>query len=213
MQSDDNTATPSLHSLSTCPHYEWTLSEAQVNILPMDVPIHTSKPMAPADRKAIIESYPPVAQLEYRSPATVPSAEPTMNKGRKMEDNSLLKHLQYQASAILVAHEIITQDGNNANLERFCTILADMRSLVVDLCSTINQARTNIAYRAVKPSFTIKAEPDVGYTVPPEEFQQGISQQQAAAKKTIREASNLRRPRRRFPYGNFSSGSFANDSN
>ncbi|KAL7329895.1 hypothetical protein PS15p_204907 [Mucor circinelloides] len=94
MQSDDNTATPSLHSLSTRPHYDWNPSEAQVNILHMDVPIHTSKPMTiPADRRSIIEAYPAVAQLEYRSPATVPSAEQSMNKGHKMEDNSL-KHLQ-----------------------------------------------------------------------------------------------------------------------
>ncbi|KAL9537443.1 hypothetical protein PS6_011740, partial [Mucor atramentarius] len=59
--------------------------------------------------------------------------------------------------------------------------------------------------------------PDVGYTVLatvlPEESHQGISQQ-AAAKKAIREASNLRRPHRRFPNGNSSSGSFSkNDSN
>ncbi|KAL9537451.1 hypothetical protein PS6_011739 [Mucor atramentarius] len=67
---------------------------AQVNILHMDVPIHTSKPMTtPADRRSIIEAYPSVAQLEYRSPATVPSAEQSMNKGHNMEDNSL-KHLQ-----------------------------------------------------------------------------------------------------------------------
>ncbi|CEP09844.1 hypothetical protein, partial, partial [Parasitella parasitica] len=96
MQSDDSTAT-SLHSLNTRPHYEWIPSEAQVNILHMNVPIHTSKPMPSADRRAIIEAYPPVAQLEYRSPATVPSADQAMNKGQKMEDNSL-KNLQYQAS-------------------------------------------------------------------------------------------------------------------
>jgi hypothetical protein len=216
MQSEDNTAATTLHSLSTRPHYEWTPSEAQVNILQMDVPIHTSKPMATTDRRSIIEAYPPVAQLEYRSPATLPSAEQAMNKGQKMEDNSL-KQLQYQASAILrpldvLAHEILTHDSNNSNLERFCTILADMRSLVVDLCSTITQARTNIAYRAINPSFTLKAEPEVGYTVPPEEFQQGINQQ-TAAKKAIREASSFRRPRRRFHNNNASSGSYTNDSN
>ncbi|CEP07106.1 hypothetical protein [Parasitella parasitica] len=216
MQSEDNTAATTLHSLSTRPHYEWSPSEAQVNILQMDVPIHTSKPMTTADRRSIIEAYPPVAQLEYRSPATLPSAEQAMNKGQKMEENSL-KQLQYQASAILrpldvLAHEMLTHDSNNANLERFCTILADMRSLVIDLCSTITQARTNIAYRAINPSFTLKAEPEVGYTVPPEEFQQGINQQ-TATKKAIREASSFRRPRRRFHNSNSSSGSYSNDSN
>ncbi|KAK4509550.1 uncharacterized protein ATC70_007902 [Mucor velutinosus] len=147
MQSEDNTAPPTLHSLSTRPHYEWTPSEAQ---------------------------------LEYRSRAIVPSAEQIINKGQKIEDNSL-KHLQYQTSAILrpldvLANEMITHDGNNANLERFCAMLAEMRSLVVDLCSTITQARINIAYRAVNPSFSVKAESDVGYIVPvvPEGLQLSI---------------------------------------
>ncbi|KAG1109123.1 hypothetical protein G6F42_015754 [Rhizopus arrhizus] len=213
MQSVDEAAPSSIHSLSTRPHYEWTPSEAQINIMHMDVPIHTSKPMATADCKAIIEAYPPVAQLEYCSPATVPSAEKNINKGQKIEDNSL-KHLQYQASAILrppldvLAHEMLSQDSNSPNLERFCGMLADMRSVVVDLCSTITQARINIAYRTVDPSFSVKTESDVGYIVPLEEFQQSISQQ-AAAKKALREASALRRSRRRFPTGNSNSGSFS----
>lgn len=212
MQAVDDTAPTQLHSLSTRPHYEWTPSEAQVNLMHMDVPIHTSKPMSTVDRKAIIEAYPPVAQLEYRPPATVPSAEKNMNRGQKIEDNSL-KHLQYQASAILrpldvLAHEMLTQEPNTPNLERFCAMLSDMRSLVVDLCSTITQARVNIAYRTIDPSFSVKTESDVGYIVPLEEFQQSISQQ-AAAKKALREASSLRRPRRRYPNGNFGSGTFS----
>ncbi|CEP09384.1 hypothetical protein [Parasitella parasitica] len=218
MQSEDNTAATTLHSLSTRPHYEWTQSEVQVNILQMDIPIHSSsKPMTTADRRSIIETYPPVAQLEYRSPATLPSAEQAMNQGEKMEDNSL-KQLQYQASAILcpldvLGHEMLTHDSNNANLERFCTILVDMRSLVlIDLCSTIAQAHSNIAYRAINPTFTLKAEPEVGYTVPPEEFQQGINQQ-TATKKAIRKASSFRRPRRRFHNSYSSSGSYSNESN
>ncbi|KAI8640383.1 hypothetical protein BD408DRAFT_419799 [Parasitella parasitica] len=80
MQSVEEAAPAMLHSLSTHPHYEWTLSETQVNILHMEAPIHTSQPMALAERKAIIEAYPPVAQLDYRSPATIPSAEQNMNK-------------------------------------------------------------------------------------------------------------------------------------
>ncbi|KAG1135724.1 hypothetical protein G6F37_012786 [Rhizopus arrhizus] len=216
MQSVEDAAPATLHSLSTRPHYEWTPSETQINIMNMDVPIHTSKPMATADRKAIIEAYPPVAQLEYRSPATIPSAEKNMNKGQKIEDNSL-KHLQYQASAILrpldvLAHEMLAQDPNTPHLERFCTMLADARSLVIDLCSTITQTRLNIAYRSVDPSFSVKTESEVGYIVPLEEFQQSISQQ-AAAKKAIREASALRRPRRRFPNGTPNPVSFSNGSN
>ncbi|KAG1090983.1 hypothetical protein G6F42_019551 [Rhizopus arrhizus] len=167
MQSVDDAAPATLHSLSTRPHYEWTPSETQVNIMNMDVPIHTSKPMATADRKAIIEAHPP---------------------GQKIEDNSL-KHLQYQAWAIL-AHEMLTQDPNSPHVERFCTILADARSLVIGLCSTITQTRLNIAYRSVNPSFLVKTESEVGYIVPLEEIQQNISQQ-AAAKKAIREASAL----------------------
>ncbi|EPB81189.1 hypothetical protein HMPREF1544_12094 [Mucor circinelloides 1006PhL] len=164
-----------IYILNTRPHYEWTPSEAQVNIMHMDVPIHTSKPMSNVDRKDIIEaSSPPVAQLEYRSTANEP---------------------------------------NTPNLERFCAVLADMRSLVVDhLCFTITQARMNIAYRTVDPSFSVKTaeSDDVGYIVPLlDEFQQSISQQ-APAKKALREASTFGRPRRRYPNGNFGSGTFSN---
>ncbi|KAL9549436.1 hypothetical protein PS6_006066 [Mucor atramentarius] len=104
-----------LHSLSTRPHYEWTPSEAQVNIMHMDVFIHTSKPLATPDRKVIIEAYRPVAQqLKYHSPATVPSAEQDMNNGQKIEDN-YFKHLQHQTLAILgpldvLVHDMLTQD-------------------------------------------------------------------------------------------------------
>ncbi|CAO0802406.1 unnamed protein product [Mucor circinelloides] len=108
---------------------------------------------------------------------------------------------------------MLTQEPNTPNLERFCAVLADMRSLVVDhLCFTITQARMNIAYRTVDPSFSVKTaeSDDVGYIVPLlDEFQQSISQQ-APAKKALREASTFGRPRRRYPNGNFGSGTFSN---
>ncbi|KAL7330075.1 hypothetical protein PS15p_205064 [Mucor circinelloides] len=215
LQAVDDTAPTQLHSLSSRPLYEWTPSEAQVNNMHMDIPSHTSRPMSNVDLKAIIEAYPPMAQLEYRPPATVPSAEKNMNKGQKIEDNSL-KHLQYHVSAILCpldvfAHEMLTQETNNApNMERFCAMLADMRSLVVDRCSTITQARINIAYRTVDPSFLVKTEPNVGYYIVHllDGFQQSITQQ-AAAKKALRKASTFHRPRRGYPNGNFGSGTFS----
>ncbi|KAG1530826.1 hypothetical protein G6F51_013717 [Rhizopus arrhizus] len=62
---------------------------------------------------------------------------------------------------------MLAQDPNTPHLERFCTMLADARSLVIDLCSTITQTRLNIAYRSVDPSFSVKTESEVGYIVHP----------------------------------------------
>lgn len=65
----------------------------------------------------------------------------------------------------------------------------------------MTQNRTNIALRAVNPSFSIKSNSEVNYTLPLDEFQQTLIQQ-TAARKATREATINRRPRHRFPNGN-----------
>lgn len=58
----------------------------------------------------------------------------------------------------------------------------------------MTQARTNIALRAVNPSFSLNANADVNYTLPLDEFQQTLIQQ-TAARKATREAFASRRQR------------------
>ncbi|KAG1435687.1 hypothetical protein G6F56_013874 [Rhizopus delemar] len=76
MQSADDTATLPLHSMGTRPHYDWSPSEGLTELMNLDTPLHTSELLSDSERKIIIESYPPMAHLDYKAPATIPTAEP-----------------------------------------------------------------------------------------------------------------------------------------
>jgi hypothetical protein len=216
MQSADDTATLPLHSMGVRPHYDWSPSDSLTELMNLDAPLHTSNLLSDSERKAIIESYPPIAHLEYKAPATIPTAERLMNKGQKYEDNSL-KHLQYLLSATfrpldILSHELVISESGNPNLKRYCTMLRDVRRLLLHVCSTMTHARNNIALRAVNPTFSMKAEQETNYTLPLDEFQNTLVQQ-TAARKATREATVNRRQRRHFPSGNsVHSSSFSNVS-
>jgi hypothetical protein len=147
---DDNTA--QLHSFGIRPRYEWQPSEFLVNLLHLDQPIHTSPPLSDTERKSIIEAYLPISNLDYHAPAAIPSALQRMNKGQKHEDQSL-KQFQYLVSAILrpldiLAHELATNKANNQHLEKYLLMLRDVRKLVLNVSSSLNNARNNVAMRA-----------------------------------------------------------------
>ncbi|KAI8977448.1 hypothetical protein BDF20DRAFT_942160 [Mycotypha africana] len=91
MQSDGNN-TVQLHSFGTRPRYDWEPSEFLTNYLNLDQRIHTSPPLSDNERKAIIAAYPPISNLDYHAPATVPSAQRRMNKGQKQEDQALKQY-------------------------------------------------------------------------------------------------------------------------
>lgn len=212
MQSADDTAPLPLHSMGTRPHYDWSPSEGLTELMNLDAPLHTSALLSDSERKTIIESYPPMAHLDYKAPATIPSAERMMNKGQRYEDNSL-KQLQYLLSAVyrpldILSHELVSSEAGNPNLERYCTMLRDVRKLLLHVGASMTHTRNNIALRAVNPSFSMKTGNEVNYTLPLDEFQNTLIQQ-TAARKATREATINKRQRRRFPNGNSSSsGSF-----
>ncbi|CEP15311.1 hypothetical protein [Parasitella parasitica] len=79
------------------------------DLVELNTPLHTAKPMPNSERKAIIESYSPMAHLNYRAPAIIPSAERMMNHGQKYEDNAL-KQLQYLLSAVFRPLDILTNE-------------------------------------------------------------------------------------------------------
>ncbi|KAI8640829.1 hypothetical protein BD408DRAFT_433838 [Parasitella parasitica] len=121
MQSADDTATLPLHSMGDRPHYDWSPSESLTELMDLDPLLHTSEPLSDAVRKTIIESYPPMTHLDYKAPATIPTAERAMNKGQRYEDSSL-KQLQYQLSAVyrpldILIHELVSSETSNPNLE------------------------------------------------------------------------------------------------
>ncbi|KAK4514797.1 uncharacterized protein ATC70_002402 [Mucor velutinosus] len=199
MQSEESTAIPPLHSFGTRPHYEWSPSDALTDLMELDTPLHHSKPLPDSERKAIIESYPPMAHLDYRAPATIPTAAKIMNRGQKYEDQSL-KSLQYLLSATfrpldILIHEMFTHETGNPNLERYSTMLRDIRRLLLHVCSTMTQQRNNLALRVINPSFRLENDAEVNYTLPLDEFQQTLVQQ-TAARKATREATANRRQRR-----------------
>lgn len=182
----------------------------------MDVPIHTSPLLSDSERKANIDTYPPMAHLEYKAPATIPTAGRLMIRGQHYEDNSL-KHLQHLLPAVfrpldILCHELVSTEFRNPNLERYCSMLRDVRKLLLHVCSAMNQNRNNVALRAINPSFFLKADSTTNYTLPLEEFQQTLIQQ-TAARKAIRETIVNRRNRRRTTSGNSgASGIFLNGS-
>ncbi|CEP08890.1 hypothetical protein [Parasitella parasitica] len=80
MQSADGTATTlPLRSMGTRPHYDWSPSEGLTELMGVDTPLHITTPLSDSERKNIIECYPPIAHLDYKAPATIPSAEKMTN--------------------------------------------------------------------------------------------------------------------------------------
>ena len=190
---DDNTA--QLHLFGTRPRYEWQPSEFLVNLLHLDQPIHTSPPLSDTERKSIIEAYPSISNLDYHAPEAIPSALQRMNKGQKHEDQSL-KQFQYLVSAILrpldiLAHELATNEANNQHLEKYMLMLRDVRKLVLNVSSSLNNARNNVAMRAFNPAYSIKRD-DGSYTLPLSEFQSALTQQ-TTERKNLPEATYRRR--------------------
>ncbi|GAA5805543.1 hypothetical protein HPULCUR_011061 [Helicostylum pulchrum] len=128
-----------------------------------------------------------MANMDYKPPATIPSAERLMTKGQRYEDNAI-KQLQYVHSATyrpldIFIHELITTEQGNPNLERYCSMLHDIRRLMLHTGSTATQMRNNIALRAVDPSFSLKTN-ETNYTLPLDEFQTTLVRQTAAKKAT-----------------------------
>ncbi|CEP16777.1 hypothetical protein [Parasitella parasitica] len=158
--------------MGTRPHYDWSPSEGLTELMNLDTPLHTSEPLSDSERKTIIESYPPMAHLDYKAPATIPTAKPV-----------------YRPLDIL-SHELITSEAGNPNLERYCTMLRDVRKLLLHVGASITNSRNNIALRAIDPSFVMKPGIEANYTLPLDEFQQ------TAARKATREAMINKRQRR-----------------
>jgi hypothetical protein len=210
MQSADDTT----HSVGTRPHHDWSLSDTFTELMNLNIPLHTSNLLSDSERRTIIKSYPPMTQIEYKAPVTFPTAERLMNKGQQYEDR-YLKHLQYLLSAAfrpldILSHELVSSESGNPNLERYCTMLRDICKLLLHVCSTMTQARNNIALLAANPSFSLKQDQEVQYTLPLDKFQNTLIQQ-TAARKATRETTVNRRKHCLFTSSNsVNSSSFLN---
>ncbi|KAI9472266.1 MAG: hypothetical protein EXX96DRAFT_642847 [Benjaminiella poitrasii] len=113
-----------LRSFSIRPSYTWTLHR-------------------------IIERYPTIANIRYQPPDMIPDAARKMNKSQRKQDTSF-KHLQCLVSGLfrpldILSHEL-SLDVNNTHLQRYLSMLADCRLLLLNLSFQINQMRTNLAF-------------------------------------------------------------------
>ncbi|KAG2171247.1 hypothetical protein INT43_004101 [Umbelopsis isabellina] len=105
------------------------------------------------ERRSIIERYPAVQGLKYSPPSAVPEAQRRFSKGQARED-STLRNLQYSASAILrpldaFCHELLQASANEES-DRLFAIINDVRTLILHHCGAINNARVNLALRAMQ---------------------------------------------------------------
>lgn len=132
-----------------------------------------------------------------------------MNKGQQREDSNL-KDLQYLLSGALrpldiLGHEIFQSPIPDNEAQRFLHMLGDVRSLLINVCSTINTQRNHIALRSVNQNFSapIPAAEETRYTMPLDAFQASLVQQTTAAK-ALKDATALgqqgrsSKPARRF---------------
>ncbi|ORE13550.1 hypothetical protein BCV71DRAFT_277925 [Rhizopus microsporus] len=129
------------HSVGTRPHYDWTLSDLLLQFLQLYTHSYTAPLLKDNDRKTIIENYPHLAMLDYRpSSSAVTTAERLISSVQKMEDQSL-KRLQYLTSAVfrpldILAHELFMSETDNPNLERYLTMLRNVRKTLLHVCSS-----------------------------------------------------------------------------
>ncbi|KAI9315020.1 hypothetical protein BX666DRAFT_2029255 [Dichotomocladium elegans] len=143
-----------------------------------------------------------MAGVSYSPPSTLPEAERHFNRGHKHEDASL-RSMQYATSAILrpldvLAHSLLPMLPPD-QIGRIFAIINDVRTLVLHVGGVANNARNNIAMRAVNPSFTLPTS-EKQYTMSLDQFRDTVSAQ-TTMRKTLKEARPAL-PRRFF--GTFS---------
>ncbi|KAI9266976.1 hypothetical protein BY458DRAFT_573759 [Sporodiniella umbellata] len=70
MQPGGNAAIPTVHSIETRPHYDWSPSDALMDLMEFDTPIHTAKPMPDSERNNIaLRAHDPSYRLNDASEA------------------------------------------------------------------------------------------------------------------------------------------------
>ena len=100
--------------------------------------------------------------VQYQPLDTIPDAAHRMKPSQTKQDMAL-KRLQYLISGIfrpldILGHEI-SLDNENANIQRYLTILADCRTLLLNLSSQVNDMRNTLGFQTINPTFKSTAAP------------------------------------------------------
>jgi hypothetical protein len=184
------TPQPFLHELPVRPSYEWQPPQDLYDrVGSLSSPIFKQM-LSDEERRSIIERYPAIQGLKYSPPSAVPEAQRRFNKGQAREDSSL-RNLQYSASAILrpfdtLCHELL-QATSSEESERLFTIANDVRTLILHHCGAINNARINLALRAVNPTINLP-DGSTDYIMEPSKFQETLAHH-TTYQKAIKDAS------------------------
>ncbi|KAI9312528.1 hypothetical protein BX666DRAFT_1830772, partial [Dichotomocladium elegans] len=180
-------------------HYEWEASDTLREQMPtLDQPLFTQT-LTDDERKALIDCYPLLARVQYSPPATLPQAERHTGKGHRHEDQSLCQ-VQYTISAIVhpvdvlgyVLLPILPAD----QVARVYAILNDICTLILHAGGVANEARNNIALRAVNPSFSLTPSGSKDYTMAIDQSKETVSAN-ASLQKTLKDATPSSRQFRR----------------
>ncbi|KAI8351498.1 hypothetical protein EDC96DRAFT_467139, partial [Choanephora cucurbitarum] len=198
-----------LHPFGLRPRFEWTPDLLVQDQFALDRDLFNNDVLSDEARGELIDKYPPIRQLNYQPPLTMPEAKRRMNTSQTKEDVTL-KHMQYLLSGTfrpldILASEICTTDLPNDHSQRFIEIINDIRSLMLNVNASISSSRKDIAFRAINPSFRAPSTGNQNYLMSSEAFQSAISQQ-SNSNKALKEASSRHR-RSGGPSSKLASGS------
>ncbi|KAG2214768.1 hypothetical protein INT45_002195 [Circinella minor] len=190
----------SLHSLPVRPSYSWSPSPFLTEVLSLDSSLFPTTMLTDDERRKTIDQYPNIDNLQYQPPDTIPTAARKINKYQVKQDMSL-KRLQYLLSGVFRPLDVlgleISQDTNNANIQRYLHMLKDCRELLLNVSAQINDMRNNIAFQAINPSFSSSLTQGKFFTMAPADFQAALVQQTNASQ-AVKTASGLRNKKRTF---------------
>ncbi|KAI8324615.1 hypothetical protein EDC96DRAFT_426190, partial [Choanephora cucurbitarum] len=182
-----------LHSFGVRPRFDWTPDLLVQDQFSLDRDLFNNEVLSDQARGDLIDKYPPIRQLNYQPPLTMPEAKRRMNNSQAKED-ATLKHIQYLLSGVfrpldILASEVCTNDLPTDHSQHFIEIINDLRSLMLNVNASISSSRTDIAFRAVNPNFRAPSSGNQNYLMSSEAFQSAVSQQ-TTANKTMREAGS-----------------------
>ncbi|KAI8331301.1 hypothetical protein BD560DRAFT_429069 [Blakeslea trispora] len=170
-----------LHSLPVRPDFSWIPSTQLSEMLALDQNLFIHGLLGKTDHSQLIEQYPPMRNLSYVPPQTVPSAHEQMSAHHRSTD-SMLKHHQYVLFAVFRPLDVlaseISKDGENPHIDRYLVMIQHTRQLLLHTNNAITQSRKNIAFKAVNTTFKAPGEvTDEGFIMAPEEFQASVAKQ------------------------------------
>jgi hypothetical protein len=188
---DNSSGATSLHSIGVRSTYNWTPSPILSEVLSLDKVIFATSALSDDQLAKIIERYPIMKNVQYQPLNTIPDAAHRMKSPEAKQDMSL-KRLQYLISSIfrpldILGHEI-SPDNEDVNVQRYLTILANCRALLLNLSSQVNDMRNTPAVQTINPAFKSTAAPTKNYTMPLADFQTTLAQQTTSAQ-ALRNAS------------------------